>query len=193
MTFRDSQGSVLGSLYNLHAPSGSDYRKTTKCQTIIMQMTHRRMITPHWSQTSIDLSMARYHSWLIKPRRFRGEAATRLLPCYDPSRPPRSSGTRLLTVPRVTAKHAELAFSCHAPHMYLRPTQRQLEVCFNSKFFHRSYSMSAFFFYPFDFTILNVFLQSVKCFKLPFFSEEWNCTVIIDPIENKILHRNDLK
>ena len=40
-----------------------------------------------------------------------------LLPCYEPSRPLRVSGTGLLSVPRVT-KHGEAAFSYYAPHIW---------------------------------------------------------------------------
>ncbi|KAK9522346.1 hypothetical protein VZT92_018819 [Zoarces viviparus] len=40
-----------------------------------------------------------------------------LLP-YEPSRPLRSSGTGLLSVPRVRTKHGEAAFSFSAPHIW---------------------------------------------------------------------------
>lgn len=38
-----------------------------------------------------------------------------LLLCYEPSRPLRSSGSGLLTVPRVRIKRGEAAFSFYAP------------------------------------------------------------------------------
>ena len=40
-----------------------------------------------------------------------------LLLRYEPSRPLRSSGTRLLSVPRVKTKHGEAAFSFYDPHI----------------------------------------------------------------------------
>ena len=41
-----------------------------------------------------------------------------LLIRYEPSRPLRSSGTGLLSVPRVKTKHGEAAFSFYAPHIW---------------------------------------------------------------------------
>ncbi|XP_037631145.1 uncharacterized protein LOC119491325, partial [Sebastes umbrosus] len=41
-----------------------------------------------------------------------------LLLCYEPSRPLRSSGSGLLSVPRVRTKHAEGAFSFYAPNIW---------------------------------------------------------------------------
>ena len=46
-----------------------------------------------------------------------------LLLCYEPSRPLRSSGTGLLTVPRVKTKHREAAFSFYAPHIWNKPPE----------------------------------------------------------------------
>ena len=43
---------------------------------------------------------------------------TDLLTNYEPSRPLRSSGTGLLTVPRVRTKHGEAAFSYYAPYIW---------------------------------------------------------------------------
>ena len=41
-----------------------------------------------------------------------------LLPHYEPSRPPRSSGTGQLSVPRVRTKHGDAAFSYSEPHTW---------------------------------------------------------------------------
>lgn len=49
-----------------------------------------------------------------------------------PFEPCASSGTGLLTVPRVEAKHGEAALSFY-PCTYLKQTSRKLEVCSNSQ------------------------------------------------------------
>ncbi len=56
-----------------------------------------------------------------------------LLLRYEPSRPLRWSGTGLLTVPRVTTKHREAAFSFYAPYTL---TNFQKAFPKNSNFSH---------------------------------------------------------
>ena len=40
------------------------------------------------------------------------------LPSYGPSRPLRSSGSGLLSIPKVRTKHGETAFSYYVPHIW---------------------------------------------------------------------------
>ena len=54
-----------------------------------------------------------------------------LLLCYEPSRPLRSSGTGLLSAPRVKTEHGQAAFSYYAPHMW-RKLPREVHVHSNS-------------------------------------------------------------
>ena len=53
----------------------------------------------------------------------------------EPSRSFRSSGTGLLSVPRVRTKHGEAAFSYYAPNIWNKQTTRNLQVSCNSYYF----------------------------------------------------------
>ncbi len=55
---------------------------------------------------------------------------TELLQNYEPSRPLRSSGTGLLSVPRTENKHGEAAFSFHSSNIW-----NKLQVCRNPQCF----------------------------------------------------------
>ena len=55
----------------------------------------------------------------IKARNgFRPKYISDLLPRYEPSRPPRSSGSGLLSVPRVRTKPGAAALSYYEPHIW---------------------------------------------------------------------------
>lgn len=71
----------------------------------------------HWAGLLYVIGwILKYCCWAING--IRPKESSDLLVHYQPSRPLRSSGAGLLSIPRIRTKQGEAAFSFHVPHLW---------------------------------------------------------------------------
>ena len=106
---------------------------------------------------SVKNRSTRSYCWSTRHWMVWGQNTADLLPRYEPSRPLRSSGTGLLSVPGLKTKHEEAVFSYYAPHIWNRNT-RKLQVCSNSHLLNQDWRPFCFAtsFHWSNFKALNV-------------------------------------
>ena len=97
--------------------------KCALCYICIVNFTLNRIML-----SSINILLLVIEHWMV----LGPEYISALLRRYEPSRPLRSSGSGLLSAPRVRTGHGEAAISFYS---FVEQTSRKLQVCSNSNLF----------------------------------------------------------